>query len=53
MELVHTLKREIAPDDMIYKCANLQKIGVRKVFVSRVQIGLYNTDSRPISADSA
>jgi hypothetical protein len=25
MELGHTLKREIVPDDMIYKCANLQK----------------------------
>jgi hypothetical protein len=24
MELVHILKREIVPDDMIYKCANLQ-----------------------------
>jgi hypothetical protein len=47
MELGHTLKREIVPDDMIYKCANLQKkIGAREVFVSRVQIGLYNTDSR-------
>jgi hypothetical protein len=25
MELGHTLKREIVPDDMIYMCANLQK----------------------------
>jgi hypothetical protein len=46
MELVHTLKREIVPDGMIYKSANLKKIGAREAFVSRVQIGLYNTDSR-------
>jgi hypothetical protein len=25
MELDHTLKREIVPDDMIYKCANPEK----------------------------
>jgi hypothetical protein len=25
IELDHTLKREIVPDGMIYKCANLQK----------------------------
>jgi hypothetical protein len=25
-ELVSTLKREIVPDDMVYKCANLHKI---------------------------
>jgi hypothetical protein len=53
MELDHTFKREIVPEDMIYKCANLQKIGSREVFVSRVQIGLYSTDSTTISADSA
>jgi hypothetical protein len=33
MELVHTLKREIIPDGMIYKCANLKKkIGAREAF---------------------
>jgi hypothetical protein len=46
MELVHTLKIEIVPDDMIYMCANPKKIGASKAFVSRVQIGIYNTDSR-------
>jgi hypothetical protein len=46
MELVHTLKIEIVPDGIIYMCANLKKIGSRKAFVSRVQIGLYSTDSR-------
>jgi hypothetical protein len=30
MELVHTLKREIIPDDMIYKCANLNKLDLWK-----------------------
>jgi hypothetical protein len=53
MKLDHTLKREIVPDYMIYKCANLKKIRARKEFVSRVQIELYNTDSRSISAYSA
>jgi hypothetical protein len=45
-ELVHTLKREIVPDGMIYMCANLKKIRAREEFISRVQIGPYNTDSR-------
>jgi hypothetical protein len=44
MELDHTLKREIIPDDMFYKCAILQKkIEAREVFVSRVQTGLSNS----------
>jgi hypothetical protein len=45
-ELVHTLKREIVPDGMIYMCANLKKIRAREEFISRVQIGPYSTDSR-------
>jgi hypothetical protein len=43
MELDHTPKREIVPDDMFYKCANLKKIGNREVFILRVQIGLSNS----------
>jgi hypothetical protein len=47
MELVHTLKREIVLDDIFYKCANIKKFRAREAFVSRVQIGLYSTISRP------
>jgi hypothetical protein len=43
MELDNTPKREIIPDDIFYKCVNLQKNGARKVFVSRVQTGLSNS----------
>jgi hypothetical protein len=43
MELGHTPKIEIVPDDMFYKCVNLQKIGSRELFVSRVQTGLSNS----------
>jgi hypothetical protein len=45
MELVNTLKREIFSDGIIYKCANIKKNRAREAFVSRVQIGLYSTDS--------
>jgi hypothetical protein len=43
MELDHTPKREIVPDDIFYKCANVKKIGAREVFFSRVQTGLSNS----------
>jgi hypothetical protein len=45
MDLDHSPKIEIVPGGMLYKCANLQKIGAREAFVSRVQKELYSTDS--------
>jgi hypothetical protein len=44
----HTLKIEIVPYDMFYKCANMKKnnFRARQVFVSRVQIGLCSTYPR-------
>jgi hypothetical protein len=46
MELGHTSKREIVPDDTLYKCEIYIKFGAREVFFSRAQTELYSTISR-------
>jgi hypothetical protein len=46
-ELDHTPKREFAPDDLFYNCANIKKtFRARKVFVLRAKIELSNSVSR-------
>jgi hypothetical protein len=45
-ELDHTPKREIVPGGMLYKCEIYKNFEAWEAFVSRVQIGLYNIDSR-------
>jgi hypothetical protein len=42
IELDHTPKREIVSHDFFFKCANLKKYSGLEVFISRVQIELYN-----------
>jgi hypothetical protein len=52
-ELVPTLKREIVPDGMFYKCANLHKLWSYLSACSKGPKWLYSTDFKPLFADSA